>query len=190
MTVMHRKRVQSGPFPMSATVHKGIWLNEATVDKLGDFPAYCWHWVRNSDAESCRALAVHFEISFHFHSEGMGSKKCAYPFCQSSRKTHQRRSIIQLQGSSYNSKGPMVFYFFKVCSPPPCCICCLIFMLKVCTWHHGHFFHKLEKSHAIIKWSHRFAGKEKTKGGVNAVLNVPLSHFKTISGILSLDSHH
>lgn len=78
MTVMHRQSVQSGPFPTRATVHEGILLlllHEATVVKWGDFTACGWRWVRNRDAESCRALAVQFEISFHFHGKGTGSKK-------------------------------------------------------------------------------------------------------------------
>lgn len=78
MTVMHRQSVQSGPFPTRATVHEGILLlllHEATVVKWGDFTTCGWRWVRNRDAESCRALAVQFEISFHFHDKGTGSKK-------------------------------------------------------------------------------------------------------------------
>lgn len=41
----------------------------------------------------------------------MGSEDVPTPFCQSSRQTHRGRSIIQLQGSSYNSWRPVFFLF-------------------------------------------------------------------------------
>lgn len=70
-----------------------------------------------SDTEMLRVaeLLRYAEILFHFYGRGNGVWRCAYPFCQSSRHTHQSRSIIQLQGSSYNSWGlvfPVLFFFF------------------------------------------------------------------------------
>lgn len=85
----------------SGQIRRFHWLSLALNQKQR-----CWEL-----QSSCGTFWDFISLSW----QGHGVWRCASPYCQSSRQTHRGRTIIQLQGSSYNSYGP-VFYFLP---PPP-----------------------------------------------------------------------
>lgn len=152
MTVTHRQGVQSGPFPTSATVHKGIRIITAG-SHYGQMRFHCLSLALSQKTEMLRvAELLRYILRFHFTfmAGAWGLKMCLPPLSIIQANT-QRQIYNSTTGELIQFIGAGVFLFFFslalslfpvsfLLSVESCCIYCLILTAKACTWHLDHPF--------------------------------------------------
>ena len=113
MTVMHRQGVQSGPFPTSAAVHKGIRIITAG-SHYGQMRFHCLSLALSQKTEMLRvAELLRYILRFHFTfmAGAWGLKMCLPPLSIIQANT-QRQIYNSTTGELIQFIGAGVFLFF------------------------------------------------------------------------------